>query len=386
MKSRDLSRVRDREKLKPKAEPYWQRVAQGKYLGFRPSKAGKGGNWIARYYMEDLRSNTFNSLGDFGDLAENERHRAALKSANEWFDHLDSGGTKQPVTVREACEQYAVEHPSEIKRFERIVYNDPIATIRLDKLTIRQVTEWRKRLEKKPALVTRKKPGQPQVTRQRSDSTVNRDMVPLRAALNQAHRFGHITSDSPWKAALTPSTTTTSRDLYLDKNERSQLLANLDGEIAHFAKAMCLLPIRPGALAKLKVGDFDVKQGTLRVQLDKAGKGRVLMLPDATSRFIGSRCKNKKATDHVFHREDGKPWSKDMWKKPIKKAAAEANLPSATAMYTLRHSIITDLVSGGTADLLTIARLAGTSVAMIEKHYGHLRQQHATKALAQLTV
>ena len=51
----------------------------------------------------------------------------------------------------------------------------------------------------------------------------------------------------------------------------------------------------------------------------------------------------------------------------------------------MRHSAITDLISGGLA-ILTAAPLIGTSVAMIEKHYGHLRADDAADALAALAV
>ncbi len=51
----------------------------------------------------------------------------------------------------------------------------------------------------------------------------------------------------------------------------------------------------------------------------------------------------------------------------------------------MRHSVITDLVTGG-LDLLTVALLSGTSVAMIERHYGHLRAEHAAPALATLAL
>ena len=74
---------------------------------------------------------------------------------------------------------------------------------------------------------------------------------------------------------------------------------------------------------------------------------------------------------------------KDAWKKPIKAAAAV--LPNTVTAYTLRHSVITDLVTNG-LDLLTVAQLSGTSVTMIEKHYGHHRADHAAKALAGLAL
>jgi len=35
-------------------------------------------------------------------------------------------------------------------------------------------------------------------------------------------------------------------------------------------------------------------------------------------------------------------------------------------------------------DSLTVARMTGTSLAMIERHYGHLLHDHAAKAMAGL--
>jgi len=86
----------------------------------------------------------------------------------------------------------------------------------------------------------------------------------------------------------------------------------------------------------------------------------------------------------LFMRADGAAWNKETWKKPIPAAADAAKLPRVTA-YTLRHSTITDLVTGGLA-LLTIAQISDTSVEMIEKHYGHLASDAAVKALAELAI
>jgi len=66
-------------------------------------------------------------------------------------------------------------------------------------------------------------------------------------------------------------------------------------------------------------------------------------------------------------------------------AAKRAGLPDTVTAYAMRHSAITDLVTGG-LDLLTVAQLSGTSVAMIERHYGHLRADHAAAALATLAL
>jgi hypothetical protein len=51
----------------------------------------------------------------------------------------------------------------------------------------------------------------------------------------------------------------------------------------------------------------------------------------------------------------------------------------------MRHSVISDLVRDG-LDLLTVKQISGTSVAVIERHYGHLRSDVAAGALARLTL
>ena len=62
-----------------------------------------------------------------------------------------------------------------------------------------------------------------------------------------------------------------------------------------------------------------------------------------------------------------------------------AELPDTVTAYAMRHSVITDLIHGG-LDSLTVAQLSGTSIAMIEKRYGHLTKAHAKAALSLLVL
>ena len=61
------------------------------------------------------------------------------------------------------------------------------------------------------------------------------------------------------------------------------------------------------------------------------------------------------------------------------------SLPNTVTCYTLRHSVITDMIHGG-LDAVTVAQLSGTSLLMIERHYGHLTEKHARDALARLVL
>ena len=133
------------------------------------------------------------------------------------------------------------------------------------------------------------------------------------------------------------------------------------------------------------MSSLDRRLGILIVGKDKAGRDRRIKLPPKTAAFFVEQAKNKLPSAPIFARADGKMWDKDAWKKPIKAAVLAAELPAATTAYAMRHSVITDLVTNG-LDLLSVAQLSGTSVAMIEKHYGHHRQDHAAAALAELAL
>jgi hypothetical protein len=104
---------------------------------------------------------------------------------------------------------------------------------------------------------------------------------------------------------------------------------------------------------------------------------------EAASHF--RECAKDKLPDAwLVSRANGNQWKKEAWRDEVKAAAAAAKLPAATVAYTIRHSVITDLMTETDLDIFTIAQISGTSVAMIEKHYGKLRQHRAKAALEKL--
>lgn len=85
----------------------------------------------------------------------------------------------------------------------------------------------------------------------------------------------------------------------------------------------------------------------------------------------------------LFTRDDGKPWAHSDWDELVKEAAARAQLPAGTCLYTLRHSFITQSLLDGVSTL-EVSKIVGTSLTMIEKHYGHLVQDTARERLARV--
>lgn len=387
----DLSKIGERDRLKTRAgdEPHWQRLHVGCFVGYRPSKRGGKGTWFGRALDPDTGKYRRKALGHYGTLSGHDVFAQAKRDAEEWADAVESGGTRveKIETVAEACHAYLKSRPGSIAKgvFRRHVLADPIARIKLEKLRRHHVREWRKRLEEAPALVSRNKHGEKK-TKQRAKSTINRDMVPLRAALGAVLSPGAPGTDAAWQEALRPHRGADGRrDLYVDLQQRKRMLAAVPGEAAPLVRALCLLPLRPGAVAALRARDFDKRTRGLTIGKDKNGLPRQITVPQVLAEFLEEQVQGKLPDASLFQRRNNRAWDKDSWKIPIRAAVAAAKLPSGVSAYTLRHSVITDLIRSG-LPILTVAQLAGTSVVMIEKHYGHLLRDDAEVALARLTL
>jgi integrase len=386
----DLKTVASRRRLPVQRDPHFDTVRKGHSVGFRRMTLQSLGTWSARAPKEGGGGYLTRSLGEFADVADHLRYDAALKAANEWFDHLDRGGSSKVTTVRDACDSAVVsvkaargERASrDVKnRLTAYVLNDAkLADLELMKLTPKHLERWR------ASLMARETTSGPNRGKQRSDATMNRDMTAFRAALNLAYRDGHVSSDFAWRGKLQPiKGAERRRTLYLDREQRRRLVAKAPADLAQFLHALCLLPLRPGAAAALVVANYDRRLHELVIAKDKAGADRRVKLPAATAEFFDKAVRDKLPQAPIFARANGKRWDRDAWKRPTKAAVLAAELPAGVTVYVLRHSLITDLISAG-LNPLSVAELAGTSVTLIQRNYAHLRADLATDALAGLAL
>jgi integrase len=335
------------------------------------------GSWLARFYVGE-KKNKQKPLGEFTNLDQKDRFDAAKRAAEEWFRHLDTGGAVTPGTVRAACEAYVEYLRTESSesaakdaaaRFRRLVYSDAMAKVDLAKLVPHHVSAWRTR--------TREVSG--------SDASFNRNATFLRAALNLARDQGKVATDQAWSKWLKPiKDAGKPRTLYLSISERAALIRSASEAAKPFLTCLALLPLRPGELASLQAQHLDKQRAMLRVPKGKTAWRDVPLGTEALEHF--TECaRGKLPQAWLVGRPNGSQWRKEAWRDEVKEAARGANLPHATVAYTLRHSVITDLVVGG-LDLFTLAKLAGTSILMIEKTYGKLRAEHARSALEGLSL
>ena len=100
----------------------------------------------------------------------------------------------------------------------------------------------------------------------------------------------------------------------------------------------------------------------------KTGPRDVYLSDKALSHFK-KLARGKLPTAYLHTKEDGMPWGSSHQHRPMREAVKTAKLPRGAMFYTLRHTHISRALLAG-VNAQVVAENCGTSVRMIEKHYG----------------
>lgn len=369
-----------RKELDVRREPHWPDgpTERGLYVGFR--KLEMGGNWIARW-RDDEGIHRYHSLGPVTDTFDFE---AAEKAAKLWKKNKAAGvNTDEVQTVADICRAYITDrkdkkgkanaHDTEM-RFKRTVYEHPIGKVELSRLTERRVEEWRNELVKPEA------EGGHGLAR----ASANRNLTVLKAALNFAVTKRYVPSERAieWTNVEAYSDVENPRKLYLDLGQRRKLLETAKGAVRDLIEGVMLTGARAGELTSALRSQFDHRTGEMTLK-GKTGP-RTFQLTPVQLKFFKRLGRNKLPAAYLFTRDDGEPWGHSDWDELVRDAAKEAELPEGVCLYTLRHSYITAALLGHTTTL-EVSRRVGTSLEMIQKHYGHISDAGATERLGKIS-
>jgi integrase len=175
-------------------------------------------------------------------------------------------------------------------------------------------------------------------------------------------------------------------------------LRRTEGEVGCFADLLrCFYAsgARTDELASCRVEDvlFKTRQVVLgkhrRSRTEKRKSVRQVTLNDAAFAIFEHHCAGMRPADHVFCNHHGRPWTVRTLAKRferVKEVAAALKLGTVRAeitIYDFRHLWISVCLMAG-VDAATVARMAGTSLAMIERVYGHFCNQHLHEAQAKV--
>ena len=338
-------------------------------MGYRKIDAERG-SWVAR--RKENGRKTYKALGPetptFGFI---EARAAALK----WFADVDHGISSKPHSVSDACKSYVEDREREKgaacaqdakMRFKRTVDRTAFGDRPLDKLRAPHIKAWFHGL----AL---------------SKASANRTLTALKAALNLAvaNRLVTASAVQEWRDVKPFKDASRRRDLYLDLTQRRALLAQTSGALKDLLEAAMLTGARAGELVNATRGQFDARTGCISFK-GKTGPRTVPLSVPALALFK-RLSESKLPAARLLVRDDGSPGAHSDWDELVRDAAKAAKLPPKTCLYTMRHSFITQAIQDGLS-ILDVARLVGTSVMMVEKHYGHLVHTVARERLAKVVM
>jgi len=359
----NLKSASARAALEPRRNPYFHCLRIGVYLGYRRTEEGDG-SWIARRLKDGTKSYEFRSLGTLSGYDE------AVKLTEAWAGAVDLGITHKAITVEQVCRAWVDHKRTENSkasaadvegRFNRLVYGKPLGMMQMDKLRTTHLRAW---------LQAQLNEDGDEDDMRRSKNTANRNLAEVKAALNMALKDRSVVTDAGWKTVAPYRKANKRRTGDLTSDERNALLAHCDVDLAALVRTLLLTAVRPGEIANANAGDFNKDQGTITLT-GKTGT-RLVTLSTTATEFLKTQTRNSLPGAPLLTDTFGNRWNKDSWKKKFRDAARAAKLPDGVVMYTLRHVAISEMIAGG-VDTFLVARLAGTSTTMIDKHYGHLR-------------
>ena len=350
-----------RLRLKIRREPYWHKISAGRYLGYRRTLAG--GSWNTRMRTDDNKQK-YHALE--GELKFEE----ALKAATEWMDSI-GGIENHRYTLENVVKDYVkhleINNGKASSRDVELRLEKHLSTKLLNTELSSLNTAQLKRLHN--GMVNTK--GDDEEERKSKDSA-NRVLSVLKAALNLAFREGRVTSNTPWNRVDAFKNVSANRRLFLTDKQVTNLLKKAKGGFYNLLKAGVLTGARYGELASAKVKDFDPGDGTIELT-GKTGH-RVCYLSDATVKYFKGICKNRLPEAYLLVKDDGLQWKKSHHLRIMRETVKLAKLPKETVFYSLRHYHISKALLSG-MPMQVVAENCGTSVRMIEKHYGKFTQK-----------
>jgi integrase len=413
-----IDKARVRNDLAPRKEPYWASLGPGRAIGYRRS-AVRDGTWYSRWTEPEAKADSrakyrLLAVGsevemDYGAALE-KVHEHFQKCERDWqSEQLGSPAAKMD-TVEDACRahveniraQKGDEAAQGAANMYKPVYSHWIGAVRLRHLSGNDVREWRNQL------VTEAQPKR----RARGKRGANRLFRQFAAALSFAKASGAISSDEAWKKVGQFPVKDGNRPSYLSLVQRRALVAACERDktpqelaedrasgrkellyctkdLAELLRGFFYTGARPGELAKAHVRDFSVREEkvTLTSAKNKKGEARprdfYLDEPEALE-FFKRMAQGKSPDQYLITMANGDPWVNEKgkpsyvrWGRGMRAAVREANrmlgpedqILAGTVAYTVRHAVITDLLSEDGLDPAAVEEITGTSYEMIKRNY-----------------
>jgi integrase len=200
----------------------------------------------------------------------------------------------------------------------------------------------------------------------------------------------------PFAALQWPRIKTAKPDPFTEE-ERDVILEHFCQKIPYYYPFVFTLfwtGMRPSEALALRWGDIDLRRHELSVSKSRyleeeagtktaASEREIRLLSSVTDLLRGIKPLNLTEETHVFLNQEGNPVNFHTWRAKVWYRALRAKEMRKRRPYTMRHTFISTGLSNG-VNIKWLADYCGTSVAMIEKHYGKYIRNDADEQLGRL--
>jgi integrase len=397
-----------RDRLPARGKPYYRKIEEGLHLGYRKPRGRRGkpagaGKWVLRHYV-GKQSYAVTTIGAADDLSDADgvailnfkQAQDAARAHMVRLAHDAAGVASGPLTVKAALDLH-LEHLAGLgqntdnqKHHASAFILPAFADTEVAKLKAAQLRRWHHGLAKLPPRV-RTKAGKAQQYRtidagdaeavRRRQSSANRILTTLKAALNHAFTEELVASDKEWRRAKPFKDVESARVKYLQVAEAKRFLNACDPAFRPLAQAALQTGCRYGELTRLKVGDFNADSGTLAIWQSKSGKARHVILTDEGVAFFTELTAGRAAGELMLRRANGGAWKKSHQNEFMAAACVRARITPSINFHALRHTWASLAIMGGMPLMVVARNLGHVDTRQVERHYGHMAQSYVVKAV-----
>jgi integrase len=408
-----------RQDLVQRPAPYWYAVAPGLALGYR--RGVLGGHWLVR--MQDRQMDPPRrqiGIGRSDDLRDHGKlepdgvkildFRQALSKAKAIFRGVpashwtDPEAMKTNLQVKHAVISYLGwmelhrerSWPRSYQMAECHILNSSLAEVSLECLEKENITTWHHALaeSKKMTRAGRANSGGKRIplgdtpeliaARRARKSTANRVLGILKAALTyqKEQRRDSTPDEATWTKVAKFDDAGLTSDRFLPIEDQQKLVDACGPGIKELVEGALVTGARFSELSGLRVRDFLVDNGILRLRQAKQGKFKIVNLPMVREaiEYFKVQVQGRGPGDYVFTKEDGAPWGKNHYSRPFKECVKKAGL-KPIQYKELRHTFAITQLQLGTDPHLVAQALGHASLVMLERHYSPYLQEWVREPL-----
>ncbi len=208
-------------------------------------------------------------------------------------------------------------------------------------------------------------------------SSINRELVPFRAAYNAAMKTDGMLDKNPFNSIKPYDVEDLRRDRALSDKEQALLLKHSRGALHDIIYFALMTGLRVGNILALKWSEIDMAHGRFSFLVRKGSKIKTYhhsMYPELKEWLS----KRPSIGTHVFSKANGMPYTPpgpthSPYVRLIEKLAKLYNMPHCT-FHDLRHTHITDYLNAG-GDIYRLSKNVGHAATSMTDRYGHLSNE-----------